>query len=59
MVKQIGIPSPINKPTWGRQIINNILENKKYLVDQDYTQIFENNIKKITQRKLDSAYSMR
>lgn len=59
-LKQIGIPSPTNKPTWGRQIINNILENKKYLGDQDYPQIVENDIfKKVTQRKLDNAYSIR
>lgn len=59
-LKQIGILSPTNKPIWGRQIINNILKNKKYLGDQDYPQIVENDIfKKVAQRKLDSAYSMR
>lgn len=59
-LKKIGIPSPTNKQTWGRQIINNILSNKKYIGDEDYPQIVENEIlEKVAQRKLSNAYSIR
>lgn len=59
-LQKIGIPSPTNKPTWGRQIINNILTNEKYLGDGNYPKIIENEIfKQVIQRKLGNAYSMR
>ncbi|MCM1062286.1 MAG: recombinase family protein [Eubacterium sp.] len=57
-LKKIGIPSPTNKPIWERQIINNILGNEKYLGDEDYPQIIENEIfNKVIQRKHNNAYS--
>ncbi|MCM1060664.1 MAG: recombinase family protein [Eubacterium sp.] len=59
-LKILGIPSPTNKPIWGRQIINNILGNEKYLGDEDYPQIIENEIfNKVIQRKYNNAYSAR
>lgn len=59
-LKQMSIPSPTNKPTWGRQIINNILTNEKYLGDDDYPQIVEKEIyEPVCRRKLGNAYSMR
>ncbi|MCM1061304.1 MAG: recombinase family protein, partial [Eubacterium sp.] len=59
-LKILEIPSPTNKLTWGRQIINNILENDKYLGNQDYPQIVQNDIFiNAAKRKHNSAYSMR
>lgn len=59
-LQKIGIPSPANKPTWGRQIINNILQNYKYLGDEYYPRIVEDEIfEQVVQRKLGNAYSTR
>lgn len=59
-LQKIGIPSPTNKPAWGRQITNNILTNEKYLGDENYPKIIENEIfEQIIRRKLGNAYSMR
>lgn len=59
-LQKIGILSPTNKPAWGRQIINNILTNEKYLGDEIYPKIIENEIfEQIIRRKLGNAYSMR
>ena len=33
------IPSPQNKPSWGKQTISNILSNPHYLGSDDYPQI--------------------
>ncbi|MBR1751963.1 MAG: recombinase family protein [Ruminococcus sp.] len=54
------VPSPKNKSTWGRPIINNILSNAKYLGDEDYPQIIEQALwDDVQMRKQNSAYSRR
>ncbi|MCM1233704.1 MAG: recombinase family protein [Ruminococcus flavefaciens] len=54
------IPSPGNKPLWGRQIINNILSNANYLGDSDYPQIINEELWNAVQnKKSSSSYSMR
>ncbi|MCM1062284.1 MAG: recombinase family protein [Eubacterium sp.] len=59
-LKILGIPSPTNKPTWGRQIINNILENEKYLGNEDYPKIVEDAVfEQVTKVKTGNAYSVR
>lgn len=59
-LKILGIPSPTKKPTWGRQIINNILENKKYLENEDYPKIVEDEVfEKVAKIKTGNAYSAR
>lgn len=35
----LGIPSPQNKPTWGKQALSNILANPHYLGSDDYPAI--------------------
>ena len=39
LLKKANIPSPSNKPTWGRQIIDNVLSNEKYMGTDEYPQI--------------------
>lgn len=59
-LKALGIPSPTNKPIWGRQIINNILENEKYLGNEDYPKIVEKEVfEQVVRIKLGKAYSVR
>jgi hypothetical protein len=41
MLKSAGIPSPQNKPSWGKQTIANILSNPHYHGDNDYPRIIE------------------
>lgn len=60
VLKTLGIPSPTNKPILGRQIINNILENEKYLGTKDYPKIVENKVFELVGGiKLENAYSVR
>lgn len=54
------VPSPKNKATWGRPIINNILSNTKYLGDEDYPKIIKQALwDDVQMRKQNSAYSRR
>ncbi len=54
------IPSPSNKPLWGRQIINNILSNANYTGNSDYPQIINEELWNAVQnKKSNSSYSMR
>lgn len=54
------IPSPSNKPLWGRQIINNVLSNANYLGNSDYPQIITEELWNAVQNKKNSnGYSMR
>jgi hypothetical protein len=54
------IPSPSNKPVWGRQIISNVLSNENYLGNDDYTQIIEQELWNSAQRiKSSNNYSRR
>jgi hypothetical protein len=42
VLSSAGIPSPQNKPKWGRQALSNILSNVHYTGDSDYPQIIDN-----------------
>lgn len=54
------IPSPSNKPLWGRQIINNILSNENYLGNDDFPRIITEELWNSVQNKKNSnGYSMR
>lgn len=54
------IPSPSNKPLWGRQIINNVLSNANYIGNADYPQIITKQLWNLVQnKKNNSGYSMR
>lgn len=54
------IPSPSNKPLWGRQIINNVLSNENYLGNDDYPQIITEELwNSVQNKKNNSSYSMR
>lgn len=54
------IPSPNNKPIWGRQIINNVISNANYLGNSDYPQIITDELWNVVQnRKNNSSYSMK
>lgn len=50
MLKNAGIPSPQNKPTWGKQTIANILSNPHYLGDADYPRIIDTELYDAVQR---------
>ena len=41
MLASAGIPSPQNRPTWGKQTISNILSNSHYLGEAPYIPIIE------------------
>jgi hypothetical protein len=49
MLKNAGIPSPQNKPTWGKQTIANILSNPHYLGNKDYPQIIDTELFDVVQ----------
>lgn len=54
------IPSPSNKPLWGRQIINNVLSNANYLGNSDYPQIITEELWNSVQfKKNNNGYSIR
>jgi hypothetical protein len=54
------IPSPSNKPVWGRQIISNILSNENYLGNDNYPQIIDQELWNSAQRiKSSNKYSRR
>ncbi len=54
------IPSPSNKPLWGRQIINNVLSNANYIGNAHYPQIITEELWNAVQNKKNSnSYSMR
>jgi len=54
------IPSPGNKPMWGRQIINNVLSNTNYIGNIDYPQIITEELWNAVQnKKNNNSYSMR
>lgn len=36
LLREIGIPSPSGKPAWGKQIIDNLLSNEKYIGNDVY-----------------------
>ena len=54
------VPSPINKPLWGRQIINNVLSNENYLGNSDYPRIIDKKLwNAVRNKKNSSGYSMK
>lgn len=54
------IPSPTNKPLWGRQIINNVLSNENYLGNFGYPQIVTAQLWNAVQNKKNNkGYSAR
>lgn len=54
------IPSPTNKPVWGRQIVNNVLSNANYLGNSDYPQIITEELWNAVQnKKNNNGYSTR
>lgn len=54
------IPSPSNKPVWGRQIINNVLSNENYIGNIDYPKIITDELWDSAQnKKNNNSYSMR
>ncbi len=54
------IPSPSNKPVWGRQIINNVLSNENYIGNIDYPPIITDELWNSAQnKKNNNSYSMR
>lgn len=54
------IPSPTNKPLWGRQIIDNILSNENYIGNSDYPRLITEDLWNAVQNKKHrSSYSMR
>lgn len=54
------IPSPSNKPVWGRQIVNNVLSNENYIGNIDYPKIITNELWDSAQnKKNNNSYSMR
>ena len=60
LLEMYNIPSPNNKPVWGRQIINNVLSNTNYLGNSDYPQIINEEVWNLVQnKKNNSSYSMR
>lgn len=60
LLEKYSIPSPNNKPVWGRQIINNVLSNANYLGNSDYPQIITDELWNAVQnKKNNSSYSMR
>ncbi len=44
MLESASIPSPQNKPTWGKQTITNVLSNPHYLGDADYPKIIDSEL---------------
>ena len=44
ILEDVGIPSPQNKPTWGKQTLSNILSNPHYLGSEEYPQIITQEI---------------
>lgn len=52
ILEKTGIPSPQNKPAWGKQAISNILSNPHYIGDDVYPQI-------ITQQQFDSVQTIK
>lgn len=54
------IPSPSNKPLWGKQIINNVLSNGNYTGNADYPRIITEELwDSVQNKKHNSGYSMR
>ncbi len=54
------VPSPSNKPLWGRQIINNVLSNENYLGNSDYPRIINEELwNSVQNKKNNNDYSMR
>ena len=39
LLKEMNIPSPSGKPIWGKQIIDNLLSNEKYMGNDVYPQV--------------------
>ena len=44
ILEGVGIPSPQNKPTWGKQTLSNILSNPHYLGSEEYPLIISQDI---------------
>ena len=52
ILEGLGIPSPQNKPTWGKQALSNILSNPHYLGSEEYPTI-------ITQEVFDKVQGLK
>lgn len=44
ILERVGIPSPQNKKTWGKQTLSNILSNPHYLGSDEYPKIIEKDL---------------
>ena len=55
-LEDMGFPSPLNKRTWGKQTISNILSNPHYLGSEEYPKIIEKDLfDRVQQRKREQA----
>ena len=52
ILEGLGIPSPQNKPTWGKQALSNILSNPYYVGSDEYPMI-------ITQEVFDKVQELK
>ena len=52
ILEGLGIPSPQNKPTWGKQALSNILSNPHYVGSEEYPTI-------ITQEVFDKVQELK
>jgi hypothetical protein len=44
ILEGVGIPSPQNKPTWGKQTLSNILSNPHYLGSEEYPPLISQDV---------------
>jgi hypothetical protein len=44
ILEGVGIPSPQNKPTWGKQTLSNILSNPHYLGSVEYPPLISQDV---------------
>lgn len=59
-LEMYNIPSQSNKAVWGRQAINNVLSNEKYIGSDDYPQIINSELwNAVQERKCNNNYSKR
>ena len=52
ILEALGVPSPQNKPTWGKQALSNILSNPHYVGSEEYPMI-------ITQEVFDKVQELK
>ena len=58
IMEEWGCPSPLNKKTWGKQTISNILSNPHYLGSEEYPKIIDPDLfERVQQRKTKQTLS--